>query len=125
MYLGYIVHIKDALNFYIHMDNLPSYVDRVITSDNPYFYQDDGGELKYAYPYKCRLAGVKMPLDRKDLRQSTSAIRRLIDRMDGWVNVEVFRIDKYSRLVVDLIDNEGNSLKDELVATYSLTPYTD
>lgn len=123
MYRGYVVHIKDALNFYIDIDNLPQQKDRAIISDYPYFYRDDESEIRYTYPYKCRLVGVKMPLERSELRHATAAIRKLIDRMDGWVWVKVFPVDKYSRLVVDLIDSDGNSLKNELITTYGLAPY--
>lgn len=120
--IGFVVNIHDVINFDIDLDipnNLRKKYQNVVC--NKYIYQDLGNDFlenpnfedlnvtpKIGLSYRCRLKGIAINEDFKQFyrwknkNQLYIEVKQLIDLVDGWVLCNLFDIDTYQRLIVDI-----------------------
>ena len=110
---AFIVNIYDPTNFDIDLgDNINPFVyNDVHTSEYQYSEYDENniGEYvpKIGKTYRCRLRGVTVPKIIKDNKwkynKLTIEVKKMVDRVDGWVVLTLGDIDVYSRILVDMV----------------------
>jgi hypothetical protein len=110
--VGYIVNVNDALNYDIDLF-LPAEISSLYSSvirDDYYFKslsleyftngEFDNNEINRSSYHKCRLKSViKNKNNRKTLNNE---VKKLIDRVDGWIYYTISDIDIYQRLIIDI-----------------------
>lgn len=119
---GFIVNVHDATNYDIDLD-IPEKIGNKYGNviSNSYTYKDLGYDFsggfslcpeleKKGKTYRCRLKGVGINHHNswKNIwkqNQCSVEIKQLIDRTDGWVTCNLYNVDIYKRLLVDVIIN--------------------
>jgi hypothetical protein len=125
--LGFVVNMFNPLNYDIALDLPPDYPTEGLET-NTYTYTEDGTEgVQRGYTYRCRMVGIlqrKYTTYHDDYHSSARALKQHLQRLNGWVLVRIYGLDKYKRLLVELVDIiSGVSLNEELKAQKTL--YTD
>lgn len=118
--LGFIVNIYDALNYDIDFP----YIDKTTRNSkmlepvihNKYSYKHilNNGTLtaeSMGTSYRCRLNGIEInnsTYNRKILKQYTTDVKKIIDRVDGWCECYFRGVDVFNRLLIDVKINQIN-----------------
>ena len=112
--LGFIVNTYDALNYDIDLninpEDLKNYKNVIV---NDYIYKTvltDGtlSSEKTAKCYRCRLRGIEKNTEtynRNILMKYTQCVKKIIDRMDGWVLCYISGVDIFNRILIDIYIN--------------------
>lgn len=137
--IGYIVNINDATNFdidFILNNDISRNYKNVIS--NQYTFQDLGSDFiknvctkhssgltvnpTQGTTYRCRLRGIGINQKSlnylQKLNDASIKVRQLVDRSDGWIISNLFDIDVYQRLLVDVYictQNDIINLRDFLL----------
>lgn len=114
--VGYVVNVHDVLNFDIDLWLTPEqrrkYSGIIV---NSYQYIDETeGVAHTSLTYRCRLRGIGSS-SRKSFRETPRAfsfqfqkvfqeVKYNINRQNGWVLVNIFDVDVYRRLLVEIYD---------------------
>lgn len=126
--VGYIVNVHDGINFDIDLfipNELINKYNDVIT--DTYYYRMlndsyfntgnfDNNEIKKGKVYRCHLRGIGINKNydrgfKNKYNIMTNEIKKLIDRVDGWVICTLLDIDIYDRLLVDIkLKLKGNTI---------------
>ncbi len=130
--VGYVVNVYNAVNADIDLGEMsdPAIVAilrkyrPIITTQ--YQYTDEYGTgVRTGTTFRCRLAGIlKKKTGAFNNHDYAISLRRLtyhVNLLNGWVYVRVVGIDRYQRLLVDLIDViTGRSFTEELLSYTSV-----
>lgn len=128
--IGFVINIYDALNYDIDFLQT-SQLTHVIS--NEYTYKNIiHGQLSdniKSKSYRCRLNGIKINTEtynRKQITHYTYELKKLIDRVDGIIEVNFVGIDIFQRLLVDIfIPSLNINLRQYLLAYENFfTKYT-
>lgn len=107
-YKSFVVNVYDPLNYDIDVILLESdYRQRVIHNVYAYKNVQDGdlGEELLSSTHRCRLNGIEINnkhYSKQLVKQTIMNIRKLIDREDGWVICNIYGVDMFNRLLVDI-----------------------
>ncbi len=109
---GYVVNIYDALNYDIDFSFInPAHyklLNEVITNHYGYKNISRTGQLSnevIGKSYRCRLNGIEIndqSFDRKLIKYYTNDVKKLIDRVDGWIECTFKGIDVFKRLLINV-----------------------
>src|SRR3989337_2052689 len=109
---GYVVNTYDALNHDIDFPFIPSSYSKILNNviSNTYSYKHISrtGELSKELTgksYRCRLNGIEMNdryFDRKVVKHYTNNVKKLIDRVDGWIECTFKGVDMFNRLLLNI-----------------------
>lgn len=130
----FVVNVYDAVNFDIDLN-----IETTALS-NKYAYADiemaklsaqHGMTMPIQLPAKigiatrCRLRGIGIDRNSKlKVSEMTRATKRLVDSVDGMVEVMMFNKDRYNRILVDIYVQVGDkmvNIRDNLIDNYSKT----
>jgi hypothetical protein len=108
---GFVLNIYDALNYDIDFPHLTNnrLLYKVISNEYRYRNIMKNGELSNeltSYSYRCRLNGIEINANfynRKQIKMYTTEIRKLLDRVDLYINVEIKGVDIFNRLLINII----------------------
>lgn len=114
---GFVVNVHDAVNFDIDLKIPSKFLQRyseVVTNDYKYQRLCDVMENKVhcntivGTSYRCRLKGIGIYQKFKNSykwkhNQIHLEVQHLIDRADGWVVCNLYNVDSYKRLLVDVM----------------------
>jgi len=113
LYVGFVVNIFNSLNYDIHIEGISC-----PTGLLEYTYSDEDGVVKTSKTHRCRLSGIlrkKNPTPYDEYIQSMRSVNMQIQKLNGWVFVQIVGEDKFKRLLVELYDViTGQSINDEL-----------
>ena len=113
--VGFIVNIFNPLNYDIHV-----YTINNPEAMNEYSYMDKDNVLKKAKTHRCRLSGIlrkknPTPVEHDEYMQAFRSLNMHVNKLNGWVLVRVYGVDKFKRLLVELYDViTGKSINEEL-----------
>lgn len=116
---GFVINIYDALNYDIDFPALNYYIHNKFLTKvicNEYCYRNimKNGELSNelkSYSYRCRLNGIEINskhYNKKQIKMYTKEIRKLLDRVDLYINVQIIGVDVFNRLLINIIIPEFN-----------------
>ncbi len=130
--VGYVANLFNSLNLDVDLGEQsdPS-VAAILRKYRPiitssYQYTDEYGTgVRTGTTFRCRLAGIlKKKTGNFSNHDYVVSLRRLtyhINLLNGWVYVRVVGIDRYQRLLVELIDViTGKSFSEELLSYTSV-----
>lgn len=108
---GFVINIYDVLNYDIDFLFLkkPNFLDQVISNEYKYRNIMKNGELSNelkSISYRCRLNGIEINskyYNRKNIKMYTYEIKKLLNRSDLYINVEIKGIDIFNRLLINIV----------------------
>ena len=103
---GYVVNIFNPINYDIDIDvdDLILNQEKIVTNDYYYKEIDQQGNLSpeiKSKTYRCRLYGIENSnYDYKKITSYINHVKKMIDRVDGWVKCTIKGVDIFNRLLV-------------------------
>jgi hypothetical protein len=111
---GFVINTYDALNYDIDFPFLDKFSNhykllyRVYSNEYNYKNIMKDGQLSNeltSYSYRCRLNGIEINskyYNKKQIKLYTYEIRKLLDRVDLYINVEFKGVDVFNRLLINV-----------------------
>jgi hypothetical protein len=134
MIIGFVANVYNPVNFDIDLGTMTDFHIRQLLSRHKlvttqYTYTDDNPialnpSIRTGMTFRCRLAGILIKKNELPALDYSASLRKLtyhVNKLNGWVYVNIIGIDRYQRVLVELYDViTGESIVNQLLAYSSV-----